>query len=61
MGVGEQPGLPQCPWKEQGLARLPWGQGPGLQLLWGSEGQQGWQLSQERQELQRENQGSQWG
>lgn len=57
--VGEQPGLPQGCGKEQGLLRLPRGQGegPGLQLLRGSEGQQGGQLSQERQELRGESQG----
>lgn len=58
--VGEQPGLPQGCGKERGLPRLPreQGEGPGLQLPRGSEGRQGGQLSQERQELRGENQGS---
>lgn len=58
--VGEQLGLPQGCGKERGRPRLPreQGEGPGLQLLRGSEGRQ---LSQERRELQGENQGSQRG
>lgn len=56
--VGEQLGLPQGPEKEQGWLRPPQeqGEGPGAALQ-GSEGQQRGQLSQERRELQGENQG----